>query len=995
MATVLASYMAGLGAGAAVASKYVGRIKNPVLTYGVLEAGIAITALAVPFLLGLAGWLYVSLLGGADQPGDSGGLLQSMYYLAISFVVLAIPTGFMGATLPLLTRSVVNQDAQLGSRVAWLYGINTAGAVFGTLIAAFVLLPALGLKGTVYVGVAVNAIVFFIAWVLAGDLVHKSHGDGPPSLAFRNLGRERFILPIILLSGANSFLYEVLWTRLLGHVLGGTVYAFAVMLASFLIGITIGGMFAGRFANNRNQAVNTFVVCQIAIAMASAVVFAWIQDYIPGSAGLAENSTLAMAVMLPSSLFIGATFPLAVRILASEASVAAQATALTYSWNTFGAIVGAILAGFFLIPALGFEGAIELALAVNAFLAVSTMMIVEGRSNIAVGASIAVAGALFFYKPSIPYGLIDTSLLDEGRGGRILHYSVGRSSTVLMKDFEGYYYLRTNGLPEAFIEPKGAPPIRHSQKWLTALPVIANPDADSMLIVGFGGGVAVEGVPPSVRDIDVIELEPEVINANRVISDLRRYDPLSDDRVNLIINDARSALALTDKKYDIVVSQPSHPWTAGASHLYTTEFIKIVKGRLMEEGVLLQWINSLFVDDKLLRSLSATLLDNFENVRIYQPAPTIVLFLASDKALELEKHLQQTGRPLNDSVLHYSWVGINSVEDVLVALAADERGVREFAAGAQVNTDDNNIMALASHPDSSGLNQEQLTELLISYDPLVDQASWVFNELGDVNYEYIGNRLIAGRMEQRAFELRSMLGQSGEGLTIEALGLRHQGRLSQSEDSLWAALNADPANMQARYALVWRFLGQLAESKASSEIEQLASGLSGSAQAVVKGWQLGMKGDWAALSDLDRELAQAKPMDLWFPEAVKLRADWRIQGTKNQSTNKEALDLLDRAITVNPLTDLLVIRAGATIRLQDPHGFVETAARIREKMNTRLDLVAKGQFVFNERDRVTMNRRIQGFLRQLDSNFVESVPKRAQQVKKEFQSLESKFEKIK
>ena len=148
----------------------------------------------------------------------------------------------------------------------------------------------------------------------------------------------------------------------------------------------------------------------------------------------------------------------------------------------------------------------------------------------------------------------------------------------------GYFYLRTNGLPEAFIEPAGAVPMRHSQKWLTALPVVARPDARDVLIVGFGGGVAIEGVPPTVAAIDVIEIEPEVIAANRAVAERRRYNPLTDERLKIITNDARNALMLTRKTYDVIASQPSHPWTAGASHLYTEEFVGLAKERLRPQG---------------------------------------------------------------------------------------------------------------------------------------------------------------------------------------------------------------------------------------------------------------------------------------------------------------------------------------------------------------------------------------------------------------------------
>ena len=992
VATVLAAYMAGLGAGAAVASRYVDRLTRPVLVYGVLEAGIAITALGVPALLAVAGWLHVQALGGAPEPMDSGGMSQSLYYLFVSFIILALPTGFMGATLPLLTRYAVQQDEQVGPRVAWLYGINTVGAVLGTLVAAFVLLPRIGLQGTVFVGVGVNLIVFLIAWWLAQSMAGAPKSEVKPRKSLGALGRPAWILPLIALSGSVSFLYEVLWTRLLSHVLGGTVYAFATMLASFLTGIALGGMAAGRFSKNQRDANAAFAACQLAIALASAAVYLWLQGYVPTTAGLAANSSLAALVILPSALFIGATFPLAVRVLAESADDAPHATALTYAWNTAGAIAGSILAGFFLIPMLGFSGAVKVAVGANALIAIAALSGIGRLYRVGGALAAATVVGLVFYQPGIPYGLIDTSLLDSARGGRVMHYSVGRSATVMMKDYDGFYYLRTNGLPEAFIEPQGTPPLRHSQKWLTALPVVARPDTESMLIVGFGGGVAVEGVPPTVTDVDVIELEPDVIEANRSVAELRRYDPLEDERVRIIVNDARNALALTNKQYDVVVSQPSHPWTAGASHLYTAEFMQLVRQHLADDGVLLQWINSLFVDAELLQSLSATLLENFEHVRIYQPAPTSLLFLASDGPLEPERSVAGSGRPLNEALLHYSWLGINGVEDLLVALTADTDGVARFADSAPISTDNNNRMAMFSRSDSGGLTPAKLFELFADTDPLLNPDSWVFSELGNVNLEYIGYRLLAGGMESRALRLRHEVPDASVGLTIEGLGLRHQGQLAASEDSLRAAVQADPSNMQARYALVWRFLGQLAQGTASDEIAQLAAGIQGPAKSVLDGWRLGVEGDWRGLAALDRALSRSDPTDLWYPEAVKLRADWRIQGTDDPATNRDALRLLDRAITVNPLTDLLVIRAGAALRLNDPYAFVETARQIRRQLAERLALVRQDKFVFNDRDRLTMGARIDGFIRQLDTPFVEPLKQRADAVRQEFVELKDTFD---
>ena len=216
------------------------------------------------------------------------------------------------------------------------------------------------------------------------------------------------------------------------------------------------------------------------------------------------------------------------------------------------------------------------------------------------------------FRPAVPDLLLRTSPLNIENHGRILYYDVGRSASVVMLEQDGGLALRTNGLPEAMMDMPGTPPAFSGEFWLSPLAVIARPRTESMLIVGYGGGVVIEGVPPSVRSVDVIELEPQVIEANRATRALRKRDPLADPRVHLISNDARGALSLTARKYDAIVSQPSHPWTAGASHLYTLEFMQQARDHLNDGGVFVQWMNVTFMDEALLRSLTATLLTVFE-----------------------------------------------------------------------------------------------------------------------------------------------------------------------------------------------------------------------------------------------------------------------------------------------------------------------------------------------------------------------------------------------
>ena len=703
VATVLAAYMGGLALGSAIAGRYAGRITRPVLVYGILEAGIALSALAVPLLLLAVRALYAAMLGDQPAPPDAAAIGQPIFYLLVAFVVLAIPTGFMGATLPLLIRYAVRTDREVGPRVALFYAINTAGAVVGTVFAAFVLLPSLGLMRTVWVGVAVNALVFVIAAALARDrrdsapVEEAVAAEGPPSFVaacvaplFRGseslrdrldtvfLAQPAWMLPLMLVSGATSFLYEVLWTRMLTHVIGGSIYAFATMLAAFLTGIALGGGLAGKVAENRERAAVAFAFTQVAVGVLSIGVYAWMEPLIPDARTTWTLALFAVAVMLPATIFIGATLPLSIRVLARNESEATSSTARIYAWNTVGAIIGSILAGFVLIPGLGFEGSIRFAVGVNFLLALWAAVCVAKPRPIPVGiAAAGIVAVLAIYSPVRPQAVVSSSGFTVAYPSppRELYYAVGRSSTVMLLAADSLYYVRTNGLPEASIAISGAPPGLNTAKWLAALPVAARPDARNMLVVGFGGGVALEGAPASVEDIDVVELEPEVIEANRLLSGMRNVDPLADPRFNIVINDARNALRLTGKTYDVIVSQPSHPWTAGASHLFTREFAADVKSHLNENGVFLQWMNGEFVDEALLRALGATLVAEYEYVRLYRPAQRVLLFLASDAPLDVETELAQTGRPLIDDYAHYSELGMNGVEALLASLVLDEQGM--------------------------------------------------------------------------------------------------------------------------------------------------------------------------------------------------------------------------------------------------------------------------------------------------------------------------------
>jgi spermidine synthase len=944
VAVVLAGYMGGLAVGAALAARYVAVIRRPVLVYGLLEGGIAIAALAMPLMVNASGQLYAFFVGGQPAPPDAGAFGQPLYYSIASLLVLLVPTVLMGATLPLLAKFVVTSNRNLGGRVSLLYSMNTFGAVGGVLAAGFILLPAFGLRGTVWFGVLTNFIVFIIA-VLLARRVEGSRVDRqaePPDDETESTG-VRFILPLIALSGALSFVYEVLWTRMLSHVLGSSIYAFATMLSAFLTGIAIGAAAAGTVAKNPRRATLLFAASQFAIAVASAFVYWHIEQTVPSGISYA---LFAFAVILPSSIFIGATYPLAVRSHAGGVADVGRSSAIVYSWNTVGAILGALLAGFIIIPMLGFAGTARIAVVANLCIGlIALVLCTRVASWRPIGhvqptaALIVVLGTVFLFHPSRPDAVVMRTHFGGSGESTVqeIYYSVGRTSTVLLTENEARFDLSTNGLPEAQVEFRGAPPMVLSQRWLGLWPNIIRPDAESMLVVGLGGGVVLEGVPESIETLHVVELEAEVVVANQLIGKRRINDPLLNSHLAITINDARNALRLTSRKYDAIVSQPSHPWTAGASHLFTREFFALVSSRLNQDGVFVQWMNAEFLDEALLRQLAATLLAEFENVRIYQPSALALHFIASNGPIGIEHQLQASGRPLIDDPLHYGRNGINSMQDMAVALLVDEQGIRELAGELQPITDDDNRMAVDSNVEATGLGVQRLTEITAAADPLLDSNSWLRREMSDADIAYIAWRLLYDAQLPRFNLLLDTIERQATRDVLQAMLARYHGNEAEALRLATGIGAGEPVFQQAVFLRTIDHLQPATQDAVVAESLLALDAEDTSLNAVLRGWQALVAADWQQLSELESRLASSGPVDLWAPFAARLRAEWRLHlDEPGGDLVHEALDLADQALLGYATPSAYALRAEIGLKLGDDSVFVESVAFLLRAINNRL-----------------------------------------------------------
>ena len=976
---VLAAYMAGLASGAALVERLADGIKRPVRLYSILEIIVAAYALAFPFLAQLAGRLLPILAGISPDAPPEVTPPQQLYYLIASILILGPPTIVMGMTLPILARFVVRSVEQIGLRVANLYAANTIGAAMGTLVGGFVLLPQLGMIRTMLCGAVANLAAASIAWLLSRSERMWQH-ETRTSDSQANAGSLGILVPgVMLISGAISFHYEVLWTRLLTHILGGSTYAYSTMLAAFLAGIAIGGAIGGRYARTREQAINSLIIVQIGIGLASAATYHWVQIHEFEVVGLAENALLAFSVIFPGAALIGATYPIAVRCIASAVDEITEASARVYAWNTAGAIVGSVGAGFLLIPALGFDGSIKLAVVLNLLLALT---LAAGKYRLSWPAGLVAAVSLLVFagfQPERPLSLTHAASIIDDQPGREAYFGVGKSATVLVKQVNGEFFFRVDGRPEATVAPLGAPPARFNQFWLGALPAAARPDARSALLVGYGAGVAIGGLPESIDSIDVIEIEREIVSANRAISAERHRDPLDDPRLRIIVNDARAALRLTARQYDLIISQPSHPWTAGASHLYTAEFVALVRQHLASNGVFLQWINAEFVSEELLRAVAATLGAEFPYVRLYQVEPMVLMFMASLTPVEPEHGvLQLLSNPTVATRLQR--IGISTREHIVATWVLHERDLESFAGGARPISDDHNRLAFGSSAGASGLDRQTLGEMLSAFDPLLDELQRNDAASDSQALVFVTQQLAAMGYLDRALRLQSETVDPH--LRAMMLAVIRQSRGERPEREFAAAVEARPADQQANYGLIRNFLGELAlGSDVPQSIADAAARLDGTAAAVRDGWSLGAAGDFAKLSKLDELLERARPVDLWFLEAVRLRCDWRLglfRSSGDAVLLEQIIAITDSVLAANASTDLRARRAVSQFMLGDMRGYLETVDSVIDIIERR---ASSGRGSLVTRRMATDTRLLEGMLEQLPANVDGPLYTRAEELR--------------
>jgi len=689
---LLATFMGGMCLGSLLLPRFVPPRRHPLRLYAQLELGIAIFGILILFAVPSVG---------------RGGI-----------VLLVPPTLLMGATLPAVARWLESTP----HGVSWLgffYGGNIAGAVAGSLLAGFYLLRLFDMARATYAAAGINVGMAALAWMLARRQDYRpatAKASAVRATKVRMPGSRVPVLVAIALSGLAALGGEVIWTRILSLLFGGTVYTFSIIAAAFLFGLGIGSAKGAWLARVSQRPGALLAASQIGVALSVAWGAALINrafPYWPIDPALAPGPWFnfqidllrAFVAVVPAACFWGASFPLALAAAGPRAEDPARLVGEVYAANTIGAVVGALAFSLFVIPAFGTQDAQRLLIWIAAGAAV-VMAIwsapADGRTAMGLRAGLAIVALVVAISAAASVAPVPPDVIAYGRqiatfkGANFLYEGEGLNSSIAVSESEGgVRNFHVSGKVEASTEVHDM----RLQRMLGHMSALMHPDPHSVLVVGFGAGVTAGSfvLHPGVTRIVICEIEPLIPKMVAPYFSMENYNVVNDPRVQIVYDDARHYILTTSEKFDVITSDPIHPWVKGAASLYTKEYFEQVKAHLNPGGVVTQWVPLYQSTEDVIKSEVATFFNVFPFGTIWSNQYANgggydVIMLARPDALKidpaaLEARLSRPDHAQIETAL--TQVELAGVDGLMATYAGQAHDLRPWLTDAQINTDRN------------------------------------------------------------------------------------------------------------------------------------------------------------------------------------------------------------------------------------------------------------------------------------------------------------------
>ncbi|MBP2271836.1 putative membrane-bound spermidine synthase [Pseudomonas sp. BP6] len=687
----ISAFFAGLAMGGLVFGRWADRLRHPVRLYAGLELAVALLAVAATLGLAQSAALFARLEA-------SVGLLA--WLLPLSLV--GLPAFLMGGTLPVLVRALTPNGAQTGEAGGRLYAANTAGAICGTLLAAFVLLPLLGVTGAACVAGVLNLLAALGAWCGRGRDERALPNSATASLP--RTPQARLAIALYCLAGGVALGYEVVWTQSIVQFMSTRAFAFSVVLATYLTGLVLGSALYARRADRIRDPWGLFGLLIASAGLLALLQIAGLGRWLVTWQTLLESHVLQLTgsqlagmcarfaaaavcvVFIPTTL-LGAAFPLALRLAVDSGQVGRDVGAVI-ALNTLGGIVGVMLTGFVLVPGIGLVRTLVvlacLAAAIGAVATWRGKAVHKGMraAVLLVGGATLVSGAL-----TPPERL--AQLLPGARSGELVFYQEGRGGTVAVvnqqRQGQAFNRLYIQGVSNT---GDAMPSLRY-MRLQALLPLLIHRDEPrSALVIGFGTGITAGAMLrySGLEHPVVAELLPQVLAAAPLFSG--NYDAVNDPRLDIRLRDGRRELLRNEQRYDVITLEPPPPSAAGVVNLYSRDFYQLAASRLQEHGLVAQWLPLPTQNDEDSRSLVRSFLDVFPHASLWTTEFHEMLLIgsATPMVLDVPRIRQRFEQPQVSAAL--AQVGVSSVEALLATWVTDRQGLERYAGDAQPVTDD-------------------------------------------------------------------------------------------------------------------------------------------------------------------------------------------------------------------------------------------------------------------------------------------------------------------
>ena len=710
---VLAIFMGGMALGAWLASHYSRRWNNLLLGYALAEGVIGLFGLIFhPLFTTMLDALYLHWIPALNDPGAINILKWTLATLLI------LPQSvLLGATFPLMSAGIIRlYPATPGATLGMLYFTNSLGAAVGVLVSVFVLIPAVGLPGTIMAAGILNVLLAIVIWGIAKDRqtpapVESTHEPGRSISPWLTAA----VLAIALSSSMASFFYEIGWIRMLSLVLGSSTQAFELMLSAFILGLALGGLWIrrrlDRIAAPLRYAGYVQVlmgVCAVGTLPLYNVSFDFM-GFMIGSLNKNDggytlfnltSQTIAMVIMIPATFLAGMTLPLFTYALLQRGA-GERSIGRVYSANTVGAIIGVLLAVHVMMPTLGVKGLVSLGALLDIVVGVALLALArpQWRWRWELPASAGAAALAFiviFLAVRFDPLRMASGVYRHGSGRlppdtEVQYYQDGKTASIARLMFKiGSMNIATNGKSDASIAINRTTSTTDEITMVMAavLPLALRPDAKTVANIGLGSGMTTHNLLGTARieRVDTVEIEPAIVEGARGFGRFVER-AFTDPRSRIHIDDAKTYFSSHNARYDVIISEPSNPWVSGVASLFSEEFYRYIKNHLNERGLLVQWLQLYESNPKLASSVFKALTQHFNDYVVFNTDNTDILIVASNSGNLNKPDSWILAEPLLQEQLQR--VGLKSIQDIEVRRLGGKALLQPLFAsfGAPANSD--------------------------------------------------------------------------------------------------------------------------------------------------------------------------------------------------------------------------------------------------------------------------------------------------------------------